>query len=612
MKQFIGTKINNRFILKAIIGQGGMGCIFKALDLRKQEANNKNPFIAIKILNSEFVSDPNAFEQLEQEYTKTQILKHPNIVSVNDFDRDGKIAYITMELLEGNTLRELLNNRFKEGFPYAQAMKMISVLVDALDFAHDKDIIHRDFKPENIFITHDKDIRIIDFGISKKSTEAYHSSEFVGISLGYSSFEMYYNFPVDPRDDIYSLACVSYEILTGKHPFNFTKAPEARRLLLVPNVIPVLDSKQNEAILHALQWERNHRTNTVKQFYAELNQKHKINLVKNIIQYALFIIILCITITLVYLYSYNKNTEISEEFPSEIKLNKNSSEIENISVIKDRVKEIVAEPTFPPKPENNPPIEIEQQNKNSSPVIFYSGSKKIEKNETLIQCRKYSIDCNASLYNTEHYKKNSLPPFKLDQYELSVTLFADFIKKTGYKTDAEKRGYSYLWNGTNLDKAYGYTWKNPNGSESSYHTNPEFPVVNVSWRDATAYCRSQGGRLPSLEEWEYIARGIERRIYPWGNHWNATHSNYNSSSLKNVNSLPLGATPEGVYHLSGNVWEWTRTKAEEGYYLKGGSFLETNPVNLRAANSRPENETSSSVDDGFRCSYRVKYWPEGQ
>lgn len=661
MKRLIGKKINNRFVLESIIGRGGMGCVFKALDLRKQEANNNNPYIAIKILNQELAAHQSAIELLEQECTNTQALKHPNIVTVNDFDRDGDITYITMEFLDGQTLRELLNSQFEEGIPYTRALEIISVLVDTLAFAHNAGVTHRDFKPENVFITNDNKIRIIDFGISKNAQNKSRSNDLEGISPGYSSFEMYYDFPAEPIDDVYSLACVSYEIFTGKHPFNSTKAPEAKRLSLVPEPVSVLQDYQYQAILHALQWERVNRTNTVTQFYKELTHKQslsaKIKGFKSIVLVFAFLLIL----SLIYVFiNYgespdkqldnessnlsdkkvliikknkikddspekvivkekqadkliqNNNTNLSENVGKILLKNNNDSDTLKKSLITEDIdaKKEVTDDVI--KSSNNQLIKPEELKKKSDAIIFYSGSTEKEIDEALIQCQKYSDACDRSWYETEYYEKNKLLPFKLDKYEISARLYSKFIEQTGYKTDAEKRGFSFLWNGERLEKAYGYTWAAPQGQDSSYRTNPDFPVVNISWQDANAYCRSQGGRLPSLEEWEYIARGTQRRLYPWGNNWLPENLNYNNTSLKDVNSFPEGTTPEGVHHMSGNVWEWTRTKVGHEYYLKGGSFVEKNPANLRAAMSRTDNASSSAPDDGFRCSYRVKYWPESQ
>ncbi len=104
----IGDIIKNRFILEEELGRGGMGVVYKAKDLRKEEAKDRNPYIALKVLNEDFKRNPESFIALQRETRKTQELAHPNIITVYDFDRDGDHIYMTMEWLQGKPLSTLL------------------------------------------------------------------------------------------------------------------------------------------------------------------------------------------------------------------------------------------------------------------------------------------------------------------------------------------------------------------------------------------------------------------------------------------------------------------------------------------------------------------------
>lgn len=117
--------LNKRFVLESTIGTGGMGTVYKAQDLRKVEANDVNPNVAVKVLNSNFEDHPDAFVTLQREASRSHILSHPNIVTVHDFDRDGDVIYMTMELMNGQAMDELLYEQ-PTGLPKEQSLQIIS------------------------------------------------------------------------------------------------------------------------------------------------------------------------------------------------------------------------------------------------------------------------------------------------------------------------------------------------------------------------------------------------------------------------------------------------------------------------------------------------------
>ena len=160
----IGDTIKNRFVLDDLLGKGGMGCVYRALDLRKKEAGDNKPYIALKLLGDDFKHHPHALITLQREARKTQELAHPNIVTVYDFDRDGDLIYLTMEELKGKSLDELLADS-KITLSLKQKLDILQQIAQGLTYAHSKGIVHSDLKPANIFITDKNVVKILDFGI---------------------------------------------------------------------------------------------------------------------------------------------------------------------------------------------------------------------------------------------------------------------------------------------------------------------------------------------------------------------------------------------------------------------------------------------------------------
>lgn len=286
-----GGILKGRFVLEERIGAGGMGTVYKARDLRKVEARDRNPYVAVKVLNDDFKKHPDAFIALQREAAKSQALSHPNIVRIYDFDKDGDTPFMTMEMLEGAELAELLRDA-SDGLPREQAWKILRGICAGLQRAHEANITHSDFKPGNVYVSHDNVAKILDFGIARAVHGTAADSEggreghaavgdktlFDPGTLGaltpaYASLEMLNGEQPDPRDDIYGLALVAYLIFTGKHPFDRKPADEAREERLKPKRIRGLSGRQWRAIERGLQFERSERIGSVEEFSALLFDK---------------------------------------------------------------------------------------------------------------------------------------------------------------------------------------------------------------------------------------------------------------------------------------------------------------------------------------------------
>lgn len=276
----VGSVLKNRFVLEEMLGRGGMGVVYKARDLRKVEAMDRDPYIAVKVLSKDFQANPDSFIALQRESKKAQKLAHPNIVTVYDFDRDGPNVFMTMELLEGEPLDQLIRRLRPATLPTQQALSIIEQMGRALAYAHSESIVHSDFKPGNVFLTSKNVVKVVDFGIARAAKSADRPAEDATVfdpgSLGaltptYASCEMLEYGEPDPRDDVYGLSVVAYELLTGKHPFNRKPATYARDLELKPARPKELSKEIWNALVHGLEFEREKRTENATQFLKEMS-----------------------------------------------------------------------------------------------------------------------------------------------------------------------------------------------------------------------------------------------------------------------------------------------------------------------------------------------------
>jgi len=277
----LGTRLRDRFILDEVLGIGGMGIVYKGRDLLKVEARDRNPYVAIKVLREDFKRRDDAFIMLQREASRQQRLAHPNIVTVYDFDRTGDTIFISMELLEGTALDIFLNSEGRDhGISYEEAMPLIEGMCAALMYAHEHGIVHADFKPSNCFVMQGGKVKVLDFGIARAmrrpnqadGTVTVYDGRLLGaMTPAYASPEMAEeSADPDPRDDIYGLACVCYELLTGNHPFDRLSALVARGRKLSPKPVQSLSPRQNRALAQALSFDREVRTPTVREFFSGL------------------------------------------------------------------------------------------------------------------------------------------------------------------------------------------------------------------------------------------------------------------------------------------------------------------------------------------------------
>ncbi len=261
----VGSVIRERFILHEVLGRGGMGAVYRALDLIKEEAEDDNPYVAIKLLTGSFKDHPQAFVTLQREAKKTQELAHPNIVTVYDFDREDDVVYLTMEQLTGAPLIDVIRGKTDRVLDYKQKLDIIQQIAKGLAYAHTKGIVHSDLKPANLFFTDDDILKVLDFGIARAvNTELYQDSfdagELGAMTMTYASPEMIRFEPPHPSDDIYALGIIICELLMdGVHPFERKDAKTAFEENCHPKIPKINNPFLKKVIRQTLALERKDR-----------------------------------------------------------------------------------------------------------------------------------------------------------------------------------------------------------------------------------------------------------------------------------------------------------------------------------------------------------------
>ena len=258
MDKYTGKRLDSRYEIQELIGVGGMAVVYRAYDIIDDK------IVALKILKDEFLGNNDFVRRFKNESNAIAVLSHPNIVKVYDVSFGTKIQYIVMEYIDGITLKEFISRQ--KIINWQDAVYFAKQTLSALKHAHNKGIIHRDIKPQNIMLLKDGTIKVTDFGIARFARNETHTMTDRAIgSVHYISPEQAKGSIIDERSDIYSVGVMMYEMLTGKLPFEADNAVSVA--IMQMQTKPVAPTEINQEIpkgleqitLRAMQKNINHR-----------------------------------------------------------------------------------------------------------------------------------------------------------------------------------------------------------------------------------------------------------------------------------------------------------------------------------------------------------------
>jgi serine/threonine protein kinase/outer membrane biosynthesis protein TonB len=275
----VGSILRERFRLDEEVASGSMGLVYRATDLLKLEAGAMSPVVAVKVINPKFANDRAALKSFQNEVANTQHLSHPNIIHLFELDKHGDHFFMTMEWLEGESLDCLLDRSMGSALPPTQTYAIIEQLCDALAYAHARNVVHADIKPGNVFLTKPGELKLIDFGIAhfddtENVGDAPHAEQqTVALTPAYASCEALEKLKPTAQDDLFSLACLVYRLLSGRRAFGSLTAlqAEAKGVELVP--IGGMTETRWQALAKALSFRRADRQPDVKSFAEEFGQR---------------------------------------------------------------------------------------------------------------------------------------------------------------------------------------------------------------------------------------------------------------------------------------------------------------------------------------------------
>ena len=627
-----GRVLGGRYLLERKLGEGGMGVVYFASD---QEV--KGETFAIKVLKPEIREYPEALGLLREEVRKTRSLSHPNIVGVYSLNTDSGCIYMLMEYLEGKPLDALLDEDFGRGMPFERAWLLIQDICTALAFAHDRSVIHSDLKPANVFVTTGGRAKLLDFGIARAARGRPRGADPAALGAltpAYASCEMLEEgHEPDARDDIYALACVIYELLSGKHPFGGRTAVEAREEKRRPAPLASLSRAQNAALARALAFDREQRTASVEALAAGLaatsGGKRRPGVLFLV---GVIVVVLAAGVGWWALSSSRRQHPGAPSASTSASAPVDAGVISALGLVRglaDQARKLEIDSVDPSLVRGTQLLRAAEQQVatgdgtnaarslasaqnalstalRSGARVAHVGSGTDEVQLAVNLCKQAGGQCSPADFADEAPRDVVLRPFELDPTSVTNGDFAKFAQTQGYQTLAEQGRGVYEVVGSKLVARPRENWKTFRYRAAQTGIDPAgFPVRGIDFESAKAYCAWAGKRLPTEEEWEYMARP-DHRIFPWGNEV-ARPDTQPARLLPVAEQSPTGRF--GVRGLGGTLWEWVDGGTVTERVFRGASWLETNPMHERLATRGLEDPARAHVDTGFRCARSVDAWP---
>lgn len=595
----------NRYTIHEELGKGGMAVVYKAYDTRLGRE------VALKVIQLEAFPSKHQISLLERFKLEARVsanLSHPNIVKVLDYGEEDGTPFLVMELLSGGTLKE----RLGMPLPWMEAARLLAPIARALEYAHRQagTIIHRDVKPSNILFNAGGIPMLSDFGIVKVlETEETFELTATGVGVGtpdYMAPEQS-DKGFDQLVDVYALGTIFYEMITGRKPFradtplNVLIKKKTESLPLPTKFVPGLPRSVEQIIGKALARNPKDRYESMGEFALILE-----NLARGIFP------------------KTPASFSVTQKFNAKMAKPKLWLGLVGGITLCAIGAIIVARPNHLPPPQTQPTEQTTVELKTLTAEPILGGSPLLEF-PIPIETKTSAKDDSVFVFVPEgEFIMGSNPgdPYfwGAEAPMHKVYLDAFWIQKAEVTNS--------MYHVCVEEGACPPPSKASSRTHKDYYDNEiyqDYPVINVTYASATAYCEWIGGRLPTEAEWEKAARGTDGRLFPWGNDdiqdnfanlCDANCTNLNTPELElndgyeeiaPVGSFPSGSSPYGAMDMAGNVLEWTSDWYAIGYYENSPS---ENPTGPASGNKHPVRGGSwSSLRDGMRPSARSSKSP---
>lgn len=573
--------LNNRYELKQILGKGGQGEVYLAWD------STTKLDVALKLLPLDISQDTTALENLLSEYHRlVRLLVHDNIVQYRQLEKEEKSEryFLVMDYVEGSNLRKIILEKKREGMLLEKAAELLLPIGSALDFAHEKKIVHCDLKPENILVRKDGKMLLGDFGLSTEIRTSLSmrgkATHAISGTLPYMSPEQYMGRPAMPYTDIWALGVILYEMVSGYHPFNAGSFEHFYKIIC-ENPIESIDSLGQEKwklLSSMLDKTGKNRPTSARETLEKLRETTPTIILQDIMPAK------------------------EEIFPSvyevSLKKRKNQEQEETKKVEKETVRiEKKEEPKiFHPKEkfliEGQKRQEIEERKKIAQKTIeeirFKEAMKALERKEEKAKAilvkipgfqylRKASYSCGSQTNKVEEYchEKTGM---------VFVLLLGGTFDMGSENYENEKPIHKVTLSHFLMAKhqVTQSVWKKIMGKNPSQLQGDSLPVENVSWQLCQEFCQKAGLALPTEAQWEYAARAGTKTRYYWGDDMDPQYCWYAENSAGTIHAVgEKKPNLFGLYDMSGNVWEFC-----EDWYVPYQEDTSQNTIGSMAGFSR--------------------------
>jgi eukaryotic-like serine/threonine-protein kinase len=658
MLDLVGQRLG-QYRIDARVARGATSTIYKAYQAKLDR------YVAIKVLSPHFIDEPGFLDRFYQEARAVARLDHPNILPVYDFDQVGEIVYIVMKYVNTGTLRHVMTGPLD----LAYTLEIVTQVGLALGYAHKQGVVHRDVKPGNILIADNNWALLTDFGLAK-ILEGNQRLTRTGAGVGtpeYMSPEQAQGKSTDGRADLYSLGAMLYEMLTGHLPFESDSGIAVAMKHVNDPVTPPRDHRPDlppaveQVVLTALEKDPERRYPKAEAMLTALTRaaapalspeaiiEHPLAAVKPIGEPASEKSTPRLALAATWFALRRRADRAAARFRAwgseqHARLPRYRAAVSarrrTLGVLAGVLLLVVAcaalapsifraaAPAVPttaapadksalaaatvraaPTLSSTAIVTAVMPSMTTATITTTEDISSTPSGMVLIPAGSFAMGAVSGKFDADETPPHvvNLGSYYIDVVEVTNAQFARFANGSGYQTDAEKAGDSTTWR----------TFNSPD--------RQRFPVIFVSWNDASRYCAWAGKRLPTEAEWERAARGTSNRIYPWGDTFNNNSANTLDAGVGQPVAVASrsAASPYGLYDAVGNVWEHVRDWYEGGYYasspkanpqgpaaglskvIRGGSFK--TPSNQATTTARETVSVDGRSDDvGFRCAKDVK------